>query len=109
TVVNVTDSQGGTHEDVNQLAGRPLEATSYLGDGGAADHTEITSYWVSAAAATRARSGLADLTANWVAPAETYTTQALTDGGPSRADRTQSGADGRRHHPLAGHGDRHHL
>jgi len=81
TAVTLTDSAGGTHDDTNQLAGLPLEATAYLGDGGPVDHSAITSYWVSAAAATRTRSGLPDLTANWVAPAETYTRQALTDGG----------------------------
>ena len=81
TAVNLTDSAGGTHEDLNQLAGMPLEATSYLGDGGPVDHSTITSYWVSAAAQTRTRTGLPDLTATWTAVAETYTRQALTGGG----------------------------
>ena len=81
TAVTLTDSAGGTHDDANQLAGLPLESTSYLGDGGPVDHSTITSYWVSAAAATRTRSGLPALTANWAAPAEAYTRQALTDGG----------------------------
>ncbi|HEX3957334.1 MAG TPA: hypothetical protein VHZ03_11970 [Trebonia sp.] len=80
-VVNVTDSLGGTHEDVSQLAGQPLEETSYLGAGGPVDHSTITSYWVSAAAATRTRTGLPALTANFVAPAEAYTRQALTATG----------------------------
>jgi len=62
TVVNVTDSLGGVHEDVNQLAGSPLEETSYLGNGGPVDHSTITSYWVSAATATRNRTGLSALT-----------------------------------------------
>jgi len=81
TAVTLTDSAGGTHNDANQLAGLPLETTSYLGDGGPVDHSAITSYWVSAAVATRTRSGLPDLTANWVGPSETYSRQALTDGG----------------------------
>jgi RHS repeat-associated protein len=81
TVVNVTDSLGGAHEDVSQLAGQPLEETAYLGASGPADHSTITSYWVSAAAATRTRSGLPDLTANFTAPAETFTRQALTATG----------------------------
>jgi RHS repeat-associated protein len=81
TVVNVTDTQGGTHEDANQLAGQPLEETAYLGADGPVDHSVITSYWVSAAAATRARSGLPDLTANFTAPAEKFTRQALTSTG----------------------------
>lgn len=81
TAVTLTDSQGGTHTDLDQLAGQELESTSYLGDGGPVDHSIITSYWVSAATATRTRSGLPDLTANMVEPVETWTRQAITDGG----------------------------
>ncbi|MEV6738702.1 RHS repeat-associated core domain-containing protein [Streptomyces sp. NPDC051104] len=81
TAVTLTDSQGGTHEDLNQLAGETLESTSYLGNGGPVDHSTITSYWVSPATATRTRSGLPDLTANMVRPVEAWTRQALTDGG----------------------------
>jgi hypothetical protein len=79
--VTLTDSQGGTHDDNNQLAGSALETTNYLGDGGPVDNSTITSYWVSASTATRTRSGLPALTANWVAAAETYTRQALTGTG----------------------------
>ncbi|MGW3360836.1 hypothetical protein ACWDFL_36525 [Streptomyces bungoensis] len=81
TQVNLTDSQGGTHEDLNQLAGQTLESTSYLGNGGPVDHSTITSYWVFPATATRTRSGLPDLTANTVQPVETWSRQALTDNG----------------------------
>lgn len=81
TDVTVTDSQGGVHEDADQLAGQPLETTTYNGNGGPVDHSTITSYWVSPATATEARSGLPSLTANMVEPAEAYTRQALTDGG----------------------------
>lgn len=81
TAVTLTDSQGGTHDDTNQLAGDTLETTVYLGEGGPVDHSTITSYWVSAATATRTRTGLPALTANRTAPVETYTRQALTDGG----------------------------
>jgi RHS repeat-associated protein len=83
TAVTLTDSQGGTHDDANQLAGSPLETTTYNGEGGPADHSTITSFWVSPATATRSRGsdGLPDLTANIVVPAETFTRQALTDGG----------------------------
>jgi RHS repeat-associated protein len=83
TAVTVTDSAGGVHDDTDQLAGNVLEATAYLGNGGPVDHSTITSYWVSAATATRARTGLDALTANWVAPAETYTRQAVTSGATS--------------------------
>jgi RHS repeat-associated protein len=81
TTINVTDSQGGVHEDVNQLSGKTLESTAYLGNGGPVDHSTINSYWVSAASATRTRTGVADLTANWVAPVETWSRQALTSTG----------------------------
>jgi RHS repeat-associated protein len=79
--VTLTDSQGGNHADANQLAGSPLEATTYLGSGGPVASSAITSYWVSAATATLTRDGLPDLTANMTATAETWTRTALTDGG----------------------------
>ncbi|MFC1400437.1 MULTISPECIES: RHS repeat-associated core domain-containing protein [Streptacidiphilus] len=81
--VSVTDSQGGNHTDSDQLAGQPLETTSYNGTGGPIDHSSIISYWISAPLATRTRAGLPDLTANATAPAETWTRQATTDGGTS--------------------------
>ncbi len=79
--VTLTDSQGGSHTDYDQLAGEPLETTTYLGSGGPVESSTITSYWVSAAAATMNPSGLPALTANMVEPAETWTRTALTDGG----------------------------
>ncbi len=79
--VSLTDSQGGTHTDSDQLAGKLLESTSYLGDGGGIDHSTIYSYWVSPATATRTRSGLPDLTANTTGTAEEWTRQRLSDGG----------------------------
>ncbi|MEU1585734.1 RHS repeat-associated core domain-containing protein [Micromonospora sp. NPDC005710] len=80
TVVNVTDSAGGVHEDVDQLAGRALETTSYLGDGGPIDNSTVTSYWVSGATATRSRTGLPALTATFTAPVQTWRRQAVTSG-----------------------------
>ncbi|MEW2300872.1 polymorphic toxin-type HINT domain-containing protein [Streptomyces sp. NPDC006655] len=79
--VPLTDSQGGSHTDSPQLAGSILESTSYLGNGGGVDHSTITSYWISAATATRTRSGLPDLTANATGTAEVWTRQRLTDKG----------------------------
>ncbi|MFD3582870.1 polymorphic toxin-type HINT domain-containing protein [Streptomyces sp. NPDC058683] len=79
--VSLTDSQGGSHTDAAQLAGAVLESTSYLGNGGGVDNSAITSYWISAATATRTRSGLPDLTANASGTAEQWTRQRLTDGG----------------------------
>ena len=79
TVLNLPDSQGGVHEDIDQLAGRTLETSAFLGS--VVDHSTITSYWVSTAAATRTRAGLPDLTSTQVAPVETFTRQALTSTG----------------------------
>jgi RHS repeat-associated protein len=79
--VTLTDSQGGTHVDDNALAGKALETTGYLGDGGPVDHSTISSYWVSSVAASRTRSGLPTLIAVTSAAAETWNRQALTDGG----------------------------
>ncbi|GAA3273479.1 RHS repeat-associated core domain-containing protein [Dactylosporangium vinaceum] len=81
TAVTLYDSQGAGHDDADQLAGNVLEAKSYLGENGPVDHSTITSYWVSPATATRSRTGLPALTANWIAPVETFTRQAVT--GPS--------------------------
>jgi RHS repeat-associated protein len=79
--VSLMDSQGGSHTDSTQLAGQPLEVTSYLGKGGPVDHSTITSYWISAPIATRSRTGLPDLNAKMAAVAETWSRQAITDGG----------------------------
>jgi RHS repeat-associated protein len=85
--VTLTDSQGGSHVDEDQLAGLPLETTTYLGAGGPIESSTIASYWVSAAAATMNPSGLPALTANMVEPAETWTRTALTDGGETNTWR----------------------
>ncbi|WP_280717952.1 RHS repeat-associated core domain-containing protein [Kitasatospora sp. MAP5-34] len=77
----LTDSQGGAHEDLSQLSGKPLEETTWTGKGGSVDHSDITSYWVSAATATRSRTGLPDLTANAIEPVESWKRQALTGTG----------------------------
>ncbi|MGW5560040.1 RHS repeat-associated core domain-containing protein [Micromonospora sp. NPDC003944] len=81
TVVNLTDSVGGSHEDIDELAGKELETTKYLGEGGRVDSSTITSYWVSGATATRSRTGLSALSAQRVEPVKTYTRQAVTSGG----------------------------
>ena len=95
TAVTLTDSQGGTHDDTDQLAGEPLESTSYLGSGGPVDHSSITSYWVSPALATRTRTGLPALTANLVEPVESWQRQALTSSGSTtwRINETDTGYD----------------
>jgi RHS repeat-associated protein len=88
--VNVTDSQGGSHVDSDQLAGSALETTVYKGDGGPVDHSTITSYWVSPPVGTRTRAGMPPLTANLTVPVESYTRQALTDGGTTRWQNTET-------------------
>ena len=80
TVVPLTDSQGGTHEDIDQLAGEPLESTSYNYSGGPIMGSTIDSYWVSPATASRSRTGLPDLTANTTGQVETWARQALISG-----------------------------
>ena len=88
--VTLPDSQGGQHVDYNQLASYPLETTSYDFAGGPVENSTINSYWVSAAAADRARSGLPDLTANFVGPVETWARQAITDTGTTTWRKTET-------------------
>jgi hypothetical protein len=79
--VTLTDSQGGSHTDYSHLAGLPLETTVYNGKDGPVDHSSIWSYWISAPTADEPRTGLDDLTAVVVAPAEMWTRQAVTTSG----------------------------
>ncbi|MFD5272206.1 hypothetical protein [Streptomyces sp. NPDC058335] len=88
--VNVTDSQGGAHADSDQLAGNALETTAYTGVGGSVDHSAVTSYWISAATASRARPGLPALTARTTNVAETWNRQALTGGSTTNWRVTQT-------------------
>ncbi|MFG2282463.1 polymorphic toxin-type HINT domain-containing protein [Streptomyces asoensis] len=88
--VNVTDSQGGVHTDSNQLAGSTLETTTYTGVGGSVDNSTVTSYWISAATATRARTGMPALTAHATNTAENWSRQALTNGGTTTWRVTQT-------------------
>jgi RHS repeat-associated protein len=88
--VTLTDSQGGQHTDASQLAGSTLETTVYTHAGGPADHSAISSYWVSGAVATRTRSGLPALTANATGLVETWTRQAITDGGTTSWRKTET-------------------
>jgi YD repeat-containing protein len=81
TAVNLTDSQGSSHADVDQLAGDVLEHTDYDFAGGPIEDSQIYSYWVSAAAATRTRNGLPALTANFTGQVEEWTRTAITDTG----------------------------
>lgn len=94
TAVTLTDSQGGTHDDTDQLAGDTLESTSYNFAGGPVTTSSINSYWVSGATATRTRTGLPALTANATGQVETWTRTAITDPGtttPWRTTETDTG------------------
>ena len=106
TVVDLTDSQHASHEDVDQLAGDPLETTAYLYPGGPIDHSQIDSYWVSPAAATRTRTaqGLTPLTANFTGQVEDWSRQAITDSSPTtwRVTETDTSYDATLSSPTAG-------
>ena len=90
TAVTLTDSQGGTHDDTNQLAGDPLEVTDYNFKDGPVTGSTIDSYWVSGATAARPRTGLPALTANTTGQIETWTRQALSDGGTTTWRTTET-------------------
>ncbi|WP_370353068.1 RHS repeat-associated core domain-containing protein [Catenulispora sp. EB89] len=87
--VTLTDSQGGKHDDLDRLAGKTLETTDYDFAGGSILGSTIDSYWVSAAVATRARTGLPTLTANATGQVEQWTRTAITDG-PTTWRKTES-------------------
>ncbi|MBO2460309.1 RHS repeat-associated core domain-containing protein [Actinomadura violacea] len=76
--VNLKDSQGGVHEDLDQLAGETLESTGYNYAGGKSTGSTINSYWVSDPVASRSRTGLPALTANVSGQVEEWTSQALS-------------------------------
>ena len=90
TAVTLTDSQGGAHDDTNQLAGQVLESTQYNYSGGPILSSTINSYWISAPTATRTRSGLPALTANATGQIETWNRTALTDGGTTTWRKTET-------------------
>ncbi len=92
TEVDLLDSQKASHEDVNQLAGDVLESTAYTYPGGPVDHSEIYSYWVSGAVATRTRTaqGLTPLTANLTGQVEDWARQAITDTSITKWRDTES-------------------
>ncbi|WP_158071947.1 RHS repeat domain-containing protein [Kitasatospora sp. CB01950] len=81
--VSLTDSQGASHPDSDQLFGMALEKTVFKGDGSTVDNLSISSYWVSPATATRNRTGLPALTALTVKDAESYNRQAITSTQPT--------------------------
>ncbi|GIF00649.1 polymorphic toxin-type HINT domain-containing protein [Paractinoplanes rishiriensis] len=94
TVVNVTDSLGGVHEDHDELAGNTLESITYQGESGPVDSSTIRAYWISAATATRARDGLPALTAKRVETALTVQKQRITGAGAGwRYQQTDSTYD----------------
>jgi YD repeat-containing protein len=89
TDVTVTDLTGQNHEDSDQLAGDLLEQTAYdyastsSPSSPTVNNSTVSSYWVSAAAATRTRTGLPALTANYTGVIENWSEQELTDTSPA--------------------------
>jgi len=79
-----------TVPDSALLAGKVRESIAYKGSGGAVATANVNNYWISAPSATRSRSGLPDLTANYVEPSANYTTQAITSGATTTWRSTQS-------------------
>ena len=90
TAVTLTDSQGGKHDDTDELAGDTLESTEYFYSGGPVADSTVNSYWISSATASRARSGLPALTANATGQVETWGRSALTDQSPSTWRTTET-------------------
>ncbi|MCO6007030.1 polymorphic toxin type 43 domain-containing protein [Actinoallomurus purpureus] len=90
TKVPLTDSQGSTHDDTDQLAGSVLESTSYDYAGGPATKSTITSYWVSPPTVSRSRTGLQPLTANASGPVETWTRELVTSSGSAVWRKTET-------------------
>lgn len=85
TAVTLTDSQNGTHDDTNALAGQTLETAqyAYAGTGAPVVSSTIDSYWISPTIATRIRTGLPALVAQRVEPDESWTRTAITDLSPA--------------------------
>jgi RHS repeat-associated protein len=89
TDVTVSDLTGQKHEDADQLAGDLLEQTAYdyasttSPASPTVNNSTVSSYWVSAAAATRTRTGLPALTSNYTGVVENWAEQELTDSSPA--------------------------
>ncbi|MBV1854116.1 RHS repeat domain-containing protein [Catellatospora tritici] len=81
--------------DQEELAGSPRETVTYLGDGGVPVSASVTDYWVGAATATRARTGLSALTAKLNRTVATYDTTAITSSTPTtwRTTKTETTYD----------------
>ncbi|MFE9421950.1 RHS repeat-associated core domain-containing protein [Kitasatospora sp. NPDC006697] len=81
SAVTVT-SQDGKYSagDSNALAGEVFETDAYTRDGGSIDHATVTIPTIIGPTASRARTGLAPLTAQMVRTATTYNSQAVSYG-----------------------------
>jgi RHS repeat-associated protein len=80
--VTLTDTQGGTHDDSNQLYGDALETTDYnYANSKAVEDSTIYSYWVSPATASGLTAGQDTQTANATGLVEQWSRQAITDSG----------------------------
>ena len=82
TAVTLTDSQGGSHDDTDQLAGDVAgDPPSTTSNGGPVDHSTDLLLLGVAGGGDPDPQRPADLTANAAGPVETWTRQAITDGG----------------------------
>ncbi len=79
-----------TVTDLEDLSGRVRQTVTYLGDGGPAISSSVTDHWVGAATATRNRTGVANLTANFAREVATYSATAITSSGPTTWRTTKS-------------------
>ncbi|MBV1856079.1 TreTu family toxin [Catellatospora tritici] len=81
--------------DSEELAGGVRETVTYLGDGGVPISASATDQWVSAAHATRARTGVPDLTATFRRGVVGYATTAITSSTPTtwRTTKTETTYD----------------
>jgi RHS repeat-associated protein len=94
--VTLTDSQGGTHDDNNQLYGDALETTDYdYANSKVVEDSTIYSYWISPAVASGLTAGQDTQTADATGLVEQWSRQAITDSGSTtwRATETDTSYD----------------
>ena len=87
--VTVTDAFGGSHADVNALAGQALQQRQLVAVGGAADSTTVTTPWISSASADDGRTASVK-----TGIAKTVTQQVLAAGGVRTTESSVVTRDG---------------
>ncbi|MGW0664880.1 polymorphic toxin-type HINT domain-containing protein [Streptodolium elevatio] len=84
----ITDSNNVTVPDAEALAGSPREVRSFNGDTGPVTSSTVTDYWTSEVTSRHKRTGLPDLTAQFVRAGATHSRVLLSDGTWRKADTT---------------------